>query len=154
VGVGQEPLQTRVLLLELLQAPRLFNLHAAVLLAPAVVGLLGHAKLTGDLSGRQPLGERDLSLAELVDDLLCGVPLAGYVYLLGWGPILALDLDRFEGGRSLKPAPIRAQHGALSKLWESAPLAPGAIRLDTYEVFGGLLRSSAALIINSPQSPA
>jgi hypothetical protein len=38
--LGDEPLQLRVLLVEVLQTPRLIHLQAAELLAPAIVGLL------------------------------------------------------------------------------------------------------------------
>ena len=55
LGVGQQPLQPGVLLLQLLEPLGLVDLQAAVLLPPAVVRLLGDAELLADLGDRLPL---------------------------------------------------------------------------------------------------
>ncbi len=50
--ISHEAFQTRVLLLQLLEPTNLVDLHAAVFLAPAVVGLFADAELTGGLGDR------------------------------------------------------------------------------------------------------
>jgi hypothetical protein len=58
-----------------LEALGLVELHPAVLLAPAVVGLLGDRQVLADLGQRGALGRLDLGLAELGDDRLGRVTL-------------------------------------------------------------------------------
>lgn len=53
--VGDHALEPVVFLLEVLQATHLLDFHAAVLPAPAVVGLLGDADLSARLTCGFPL---------------------------------------------------------------------------------------------------
>jgi hypothetical protein len=68
--LGDEALQPGVLGLQLLEALGVVLLEAAVLVAPAVEGLLADAELLADLADGQALGEVGLGLAQLGDDLL------------------------------------------------------------------------------------
>src|SRR5262249_14970716 len=68
--LGQQPLQPRVLLLQVLEAAGLVELQAAVLLAPAIVRGLGDGEVLADLGDGRTPGELDLGLAEPADDLL------------------------------------------------------------------------------------
>src|SRR5690606_22324617 len=74
--VSQRLLQTQVLLLKLLQPPGGFGLHPAVLVAPAVEGLLADAKPLADLSDRLPRVQLSLGFAKLADDLFRCMSLA------------------------------------------------------------------------------
>jgi hypothetical protein len=67
---GPESVQPEQLLL---QPPRLLRLHAAVLVAPAVEGLLAHAEVLEHLRHRAARRDHGVGLAKLVDDLLRGV---------------------------------------------------------------------------------
>jgi hypothetical protein len=67
--LGDQPLEPSVLDLELLQPPRLLRLHAAVLVAPAVEGVLAHAEVLQHLRHRAARREHGVGLAKLVDDL-------------------------------------------------------------------------------------
>jgi hypothetical protein len=70
------------------------------LLAPAVVGLLGHLKLRAHVFHRSPLRERHLGVTQLVEDRIVTVfALASHVLALVVGArVLTFDPDRFEGG--------------------------------------------------------
>src|SRR5690606_20467437 len=72
---GEQPLERRVLLLELLQALRVVGLEPAVLVPPSVVRLLGHSELPAHRRDIPPVGEHPVGLAELADDLFRGVTL-------------------------------------------------------------------------------
>src|SRR5262245_53930320 len=67
VPLGHQPLQPLVLELKLLEAPNVRDLHPAVLLLPAVEGLLADAVLAAHRCRRQTAG---LSLPKDPDDLL------------------------------------------------------------------------------------
>jgi len=71
--LGDQPLEPCVLDLELLQPLRRLRRHAAVLVAPAVEGLLAHAEVLEHLRHRAARREHGVGLAKLVDDLLRGV---------------------------------------------------------------------------------
>jgi hypothetical protein len=66
--IGEELLELGVLVLERAQPLGLVDLHAAELLLPAVVGLLGDAESAADVGG---LGA-GVDLLEGADDLLVG----------------------------------------------------------------------------------
>ena len=66
----QQLLEASVLLLQLGQPFGLLDLHAAVLLLPAVVGRLGDLKGAADVGDGLALGDQLLSGLELADDLL------------------------------------------------------------------------------------
>src|SRR5690606_14224944 len=76
----QEPLQLRILVLELLQPLRLADLHAAILRAPVVEGRIADPVLPAQLCGAQPR----LMLLQDADNLLFREPAAFHVRLLLW----------------------------------------------------------------------
>ena len=80
--VGNELLQAGVLLLELLQALGLVELETAVLLPPALVGLLGDSDLLASLGNALALREHELSFAELGDDFFRTVTFSSHVFHL------------------------------------------------------------------------
>ena len=80
--VGNELLQASVLLLDLLQALGLVELETAVLLPPALVGLLGDSDLLASLGNALALREHELSFAELSDDLFRTVTFSSHVFHL------------------------------------------------------------------------
>ena len=80
--VGNELLQASVLLLELLQALGLVELETAVLLPPALVGLLGDSDLLASLGNALALREHELSFAELGDDFFRTVTFSSHVFHL------------------------------------------------------------------------
>ena len=71
--IGDRLSQTGVLLLQILEPPRLVGPETAVFLAPAVITLLGNAKRPADLSYRLALRQRYLCLTQKTDDLLRSV---------------------------------------------------------------------------------
>jgi hypothetical protein len=71
--VGDQALQLAVLFLELLQPLDVGGLHAAVLVSPAVKGLLGDLQGLCRLGHLLAFAEHRLGLPELADDLLGGV---------------------------------------------------------------------------------
>ena len=83
-----QPLQLRVLLLQLFQPPRLIHLQPAVLLAPPVVGLLRDPGLLACLRRRLPVRDRHFNLPQQVHHLLrrmllssCHIQLLLYQFL-------------------------------------------------------------------------
>ena len=80
--VGNELLQASVLLLELLQALGLVELETAVLLPPALVGLLGDSDLLASLGNALALREHELSFAEIGDHLFRSVTFSSHVFHL------------------------------------------------------------------------
>jgi len=64
----------RVFLLQFLEPPGLVSPQAAVLLTPAVIGLLGDPEPADDLGAHLPFGQGHLRLTQLVDDLLYRMP--------------------------------------------------------------------------------
>ena len=79
--VGDDPLQGRVLAPQLAQLLGVGRLHPAVLVSPAVQGVLGDLERLRDLRGRAALGQHPLGLAQLADDLLGDV--ASSLHLIG-----------------------------------------------------------------------
>ncbi len=77
--LGQQLLESRILLLELFQTLGLVHPKATVLLPPAIVGLLGDPELAHHVARRRALGQLDLGLPQLPDDLLRRVSLPGYL---------------------------------------------------------------------------
>ena len=73
--IGHQPLQPRVLLLQLLEPLRLIQPQAALLPPPAVVGLLGDAEPSCHFGHTLALRQDHLRLPQFPDDLLCRVPL-------------------------------------------------------------------------------
>src|SRR5438445_2682600 len=98
--VCDDPLERRVLALELLQALDVVRLHPAVLRAPAVERVLRDLELLGDLGDRLAFRQQPLGLAQLANDLLRRVPAS-----LHLSSFLAHDRRRAE----LSQAPDRTQ---------------------------------------------
>jgi hypothetical protein len=76
--VGHDPLQAGVLPLEILQPLRVVGLHAAELVPPPVIGLLGHLQVPGDIGDLRALSQEPVGLPELADDLLRRVPTSSH----------------------------------------------------------------------------
>src|SRR6185369_2577650 len=76
--VRQQALEPRVLLFQLLETLGLVHLQPAVLLAPAVVGLIGDPDHLAHRRDRLTLGQFHIRLAELVDDLFRRMTLAAH----------------------------------------------------------------------------
>ena len=64
--------------IEFFQAPGLIDFHSAVFTALTVVGLLADAEMAGSLTDGLALGDEDLRLPEVTDDMVCGITLLGY----------------------------------------------------------------------------
>src|SRR5262249_35586690 len=103
--VGDQALEPGVLGLQLLEPLGLVLLEAAVLVAPAVQGLLANAEALADLGDVQPLRQVSLGLAQLGDDFFSRVSL----HESSPGPEgpqrLSYHLDQFLGGRPVSQAP-------------------------------------------------
>ena len=69
---------------------QLIDLHAAVFLAPAVIGLLADAEVTAGIAGRFPLGNKNFHLTQVGDDLLRCEPLLGHFEPPSAWPILTI----------------------------------------------------------------
>ena len=74
LGLRQKLLEPGVLLVQLSQPPDFLCLHPAVLLPPAVVGMLRHCDGAADIDDGLALGDQLLDGLELADDLLSRVP--------------------------------------------------------------------------------
>ncbi len=72
--IGHDVLQPGILLLELLQLLGVVGLHPAVLVPPAVEGLLRNLQVLGHCGDVGAIGLEALSLSEFPNDLLGGVP--------------------------------------------------------------------------------
>jgi hypothetical protein len=79
--LGDHLLESHIVLFEILQTLRLISPHAAVLVAPPVVGLFRYRDTANGIRHRRPVGDEDLDLASLLDDLLRGIPLAAHATL-------------------------------------------------------------------------
>src|SRR3546814_1355648 len=67
--VGDRPPEPKILLLQILHAPRLVGLQTAILLAPAIIGLLGDRDPPTRIRCRPAPRQHDLSLTQLADNL-------------------------------------------------------------------------------------
>ena len=91
------PLQRRVLLLELFQTLRVVGFHAAVLVAPPVVGLLRDTEFTAGIGDGVALAEKSVGLTELPDDLLRGMTLSLIAHRVIHSPHKRGVLDSHSG---------------------------------------------------------
>src|SRR5579885_2351747 len=105
--LGGEALEAGVLRLQLLKPLGLVGLEAAVLVAPAVQGLLAGAEALADLGDAQALGQVGLGLAQLGDDFFSRVPLHGSFPGPAGPQRLSYHLNQFLGSRSPWPASCR-----------------------------------------------
>src|SRR5215207_5356982 len=104
--VRHKAAQAGVLALQILQPLGWLELKPAVLLAPAVITLLGDPGLLGGerqaLALSLALSQMHPNLAQLGDDLLCAEPLPfGHLRLLCSGPILSINPVQIEPVRSI-----------------------------------------------------
>ncbi len=76
--VGHDALEAGVLPLQLAQSLGVVGLHAAELVAPPVVGLLGDLEVAGHLGEVLAFPEYPVGFAELADDLLGCVSSSGH----------------------------------------------------------------------------
>src|SRR5690606_1809258 len=67
--IGHRLAKPFVLLLEILQLPKLVTAHAAILLAPPVERQFGNADLANGIRHRHALAAQNLNLPKLRDDL-------------------------------------------------------------------------------------
>ena len=109
LGVGQQPLQRGVLPLEVLQPFGVIGLQPAELVAPPVVGLLGHPELPADIGDVLALAQHPIRLRQFPHDLLRRVPLPRRhphrAFLPGCRAIrLSLRLDQPAGSCQLRDA--------------------------------------------------
>src|SRR5690606_8735507 len=88
-----------VLLLEILQLPKLVTAHAAILLAPPVERQFGNADLANGNRHRHALAAQNLNLPKLRDDLDGPVPLACHCGPPSWSKPY-FKVDPFNGGGS------------------------------------------------------
>ena len=106
--IGHRSFQAGIFGFQFLQAMRLIDLHPAVHLAPAVIGLIGDTDVLARLAYGFTLAEQDIGFSELVYDLF------GVVSFLGHGSDLliwlftTLDLDQEFEARS--PARMRVPY--------------------------------------------
>jgi len=75
------------------EAPGLIRAHAAELLAPAIVRLLGNPDLATDRRHLRAVRQQDLRLWELVDDLFRGMRRLGHSLTSSRGRILPWNPD-------------------------------------------------------------
>jgi len=100
--ISYQLLQPIVLLLKHLQSLSLLGTDPTVLPTLAVVRVIRDRQFLGYLANRPTLRNQNLSLPQLVDDLLCGVSLSGHLCLPPSfpAPKSIIALDQFLGGRS------------------------------------------------------
>src|SRR5690606_3562158 len=107
-----------VLLLEILQLPKLVTAHAAILLAPPVERQFGNADLANGIRHRHALAAQNLNLPKLRDDLVglvslvchCGPPSWSKPYFKVDPSVGADHLHRLCLGLRILPQIKRAQH--------------------------------------------
>ena len=99
VALGQEPLESGVLLLEASLSPQFGDSHAPVAASPAVEGVHGDAVVTAELADGL---FTDLGLPEDVDDLRLAEPALAIESAPLPGRILPIPVVQFSGGRSLR----------------------------------------------------
>src|SRR3546814_9508627 len=73
--VGDRPPEPKILLLQILHAPRLVGLQTAILLAPAIIALLVDRDPPSRIRSRPAPPQHDLILTHLADNLFRLVPL-------------------------------------------------------------------------------
>src|SRR5690606_37799312 len=88
-----------VLLLEILQLPKLVTAHAAILLAPPVERQFGNADLANGIRHRHALAAQNLNLPKLRDDLVGLVSLVCHCGPPSWSKPY-FKVDPFNGGVS------------------------------------------------------
>src|SRR5690606_16293725 len=97
--IGHRLAKPFVLLLEILQLPKLVTAHAAILLAPPVERQFGNADLANGIRHRHALAAQNLNLPKLRDDLVGLVSLVGHCGPPSWSKPY-FKVDPFNGGGS------------------------------------------------------
>src|SRR5690606_13727730 len=100
--IGHRLAKPFVLLLEILQLPKLVTAHAAILLAPPVERQFGNADLANGIRHRHPLAAQNLNLPKLRDALVGLVSLVGHCGPPSWSKPY-FKVDPFNGGGSFLP---------------------------------------------------
>src|SRR5690606_35878075 len=97
--IGHRLAKPFVLLLEILQLPKLVTAHAAILLAPPVERQFGNADLANSIRHRHALAAQNLNLPKLRDDLVGLVSLVCHCGPPSWSKPY-FKVDPFNGGGS------------------------------------------------------
>jgi hypothetical protein len=152
--VGHDLLELAVLALQLLEPLDVVGLHPAVLVAPAVQGLLGDLQRLCCFPCRLSLREHLLRGAQLADDLFGGVPLPLHLLRSSFAHCrgreeLSNRADRFQGvGPVAEVSPAQQTHVPSRSGWTRASQITGVILLlivgvVAYLVLLGVLDSTA-----------
>src|SRR6202011_2758380 len=97
---------------EFTDAACIIDLDGVVLLAPAVVGVLGNAEFATDVGDREPLGQVAVGLPKQPSDLLCGPSLAHESLLDLFYP----DQDSHNGWTNFRGADHDARRAPASSI--------------------------------------
>ena len=82
----------------------MIDFHSPVFFAPAVVGLFTDTQLTGSLANGLALGDENLCLPEMTDDLFCGITFSCHDDPFLITQFLTIELGTFQGVRSIRSA--------------------------------------------------
>ena len=82
----------------------MIDFHSPVFFAPAVVGLFTDTQLTGSLANGLALGDENLCLPEMTDDLFCGITFSCHDDPFLITQFLTIELGTFQGVRSITRA--------------------------------------------------
>src|SRR5690606_5056750 len=107
--IGHRLAKPFVLLLEILQLPKLVTAHAAILLTPPVERQLGNADLANSIRHRHALASQNLCLPKLRDDLVGLVSLVCHCGPPSWSKRY-FKVDPFNGGGSARPLRARTRY--------------------------------------------
>src|SRR5690606_39180006 len=107
--IGHRLAKPFVLLLEILQLPKLVTAHAAILLAPPVIRQLRNADLANRIRHRHALPAQNLSLPKLRDDLVGLVSLVCHCGPPSWSKPY-FKVAPFNGGGSIRRWHLRDGH--------------------------------------------
>jgi len=99
--IGDQPFQPGVLPLELLEPLSLLDLEAAILVAPAIVALLGDLGLFARLADGTALRHKHFNLPQLRDDLFGAMSFSGHLPELLSKLIISISLVQENPVRSL-----------------------------------------------------
>src|SRR5690606_36143756 len=125
--IGNHLAKPFVLLLELLQLPKLVTAHAAIQLAPPVIRQLGNADLANSIRHRHALATQNLNLPKLRDDLFGLVSLGCHRGPPSWSKPY-FKVDPFNGGGSGRAVRRSCRRPIM---WSMPPSGSRWIRLPT-----------------------
>src|SRR5690606_21525819 len=121
--IGHRLAKPFVLLLEILQLPKLVTAHAAILLAPPVERQFGNADLANGIRHRHALAAQNLNLPKLRDDLVGLVSLVCHCGPPSWSKPY-FKVDPFNGGGSGRSVAIGAIWLLLRVFWNQMRVMP------------------------------